>query len=463
MKPNVCWFRTDLRVHDNLALAAAAANGPVIGLYIATPQQWQSHDDAPIKLDFWRRQLLLLQDSLAEHDIPLVCCETPDYNAIPAVIEEIIDTWGAGGIYFNREYPLNESRRDAAVTFVCDELGVPVHAFDDSVLMKPGSILNNSGEPFRVFTPFSRKARQIIGPMDQSASALPAKAGAGQPAKLKTQRPLSSLSWPKAHDHWASLWPAGEKEARKRLEDFCQHRITAYKDQRDLPAVDGTSKLSAWLNAGIISIRECWRTASAWNDGNGVETWKNELLWREFYKHIMVHYPHVSMARPFRDDYGHVPWRDDEEQFRAWCEGCTGIPLVDAAMRQLRETGWMHNRLRMVTAMFLSKNLLIDWRMGEQWFMQHLVDGDFSANNGGWQWSASTGTDAVPYFRVFNATTQSRRFDANGDFIRQFVPELASLDNKAIHEPGAARPANYPAPLVDLKATRARALEAFKR
>jgi deoxyribodipyrimidine photo-lyase len=198
------------------------------------------------------------------------------------------------------------------------------------------------------------------------------------------------------------------------------------------------------------------------HSGEGPETWKNELLWREFYRHIVHHAPHVSMKKAFRQELDNIPWRHNQNEFKQWCEGNTGIPIIDAAMRQLLETGWMHNRLRMITAMFLSKHLLIDWRWGEKWFMTHLIDGDFSANNGGWQWSASTGTDAAPYFRIFNPVTQSRRFDESGNFIRRFVKELSSLESKSVHDPGLLKPESYPVPLVDLKFGRERALAAFK-
>lgn len=463
MSLSLCWFRTDLRVHDNLALAAAAARGPVVALYIATPGQWRAHDDAPVKLDFWRRNLEALAAKLASLGVPLVTCEVADYNGVPDVIMEVIDKWDIGLLAFNAEYPLNESRRDAAVTAACESRGVDVQAFHDSVLIKPGGILNTSGGPFRVFTPFSRQARQIIGSMDLTPAGLPESlASPRQLAPLSFQKAPADLDWPQAASTWADIWPAGEGEARGRLEAFCRERIGQYRDARDFPAVDGTSVLSPWLNAGVLSIRECWRLASAWQAGDGVDTWKSELLWREFYRHIMFHTPRISMHRPFREELDDMPWRDDDAGFAAWCAGRTGIPLVDAAMRQLKESGWMHNRLRMITAMFLSKHLLIDWRKGEQWFMRHLVDGDFAANNGGWQWSASTGTDAVPYFRVFNPVAQSRRFDPGGDFIRRFLPELADLDDKAIHDPGLLRPDTYPTPIVDLKFGRERAIAAFK-
>lgn len=460
---NLCWFRADLRLRDNPALAAALEAGPTVALYIATPGQWRAHDDAPVKLDFWRRNLDALERDLAGIGVPLVCCQVADYAAIPDLLDRIMEAWPVSGVYCNAEYPLNESRRDESVRVLCDDSGIGFHRYHDQVLLAPGSVLNGSGEPFKVFTPFARKCRGMIHAPTVAAAPTGKQAPPGSLPTVAGQCALEKIDWPPALAHWQSLWPAGEAAARKRLQAFCGERIAAYKSDRDYPAVDGTSTLSPWLAAGVLSIRDCWTQATATHHGEGPETWKNELLWRDFYKHILFHYPHVSRGRPFRDDYGHVPWRDDGEDFAAWCEGRTGIPIVDAAMRQLADTGWMHNRLRMVAAMFLAKHLLLDWRLGERWFMQHLVDGDFAANNGGWQWSASTGTDAVPYFRVFNPVTQSRRFDARGEFIRRYVPELGDLDDKAIHEPGLLAPAGYPAPMIDLKAGRERALRAFKR
>ncbi|MEX2367033.1 MAG: deoxyribodipyrimidine photo-lyase, partial [Pseudohongiellaceae bacterium] len=247
-----------------------------------------------------------------------------------------------------------------------------------------------------------------------------------------------------------------------RLDRFCLQGLDAYHKLRDQPALDATSRLSPYLAAGVLGIRECWRKSAACQDGEGLFTWQNELLWRDFYRHIMFHFPRVCQHQPWKQDTVRIPWRHDPKEFHRWCHGQTGFPIIDAAMRQLLELGWMHNRLRMIVAMFLSKHLLIDWRLGEKWFMQHLVDGDFAANNGGWQWSASTGTDAVPYFRIFNPVTQSQRFDPHGDFIRAFVPELATLDRRAIHQPGKLRPAAYPEPMIDLGFGRQRALSAFK-
>ncbi|MCY1406591.1 Deoxyribodipyrimidine photo-lyase [compost metagenome] len=270
----------------------------------------------------------------------------------------------------------------------------------------------------------------------------------------------------------SDLWPAGETEAHDRLQRFIDEAVDDYQLQRDFPAVAGTSQLSPYLAAGVISPRQCLLRALGHNHGefdsgnSGLVTWINELIWREFYKHILNGYPRVSRHRAFRQETEALPWRHAPDELKAWQEGRTGIPIIDAAMRQLLATGWMHNRLRMIVAMFLTKNLLIDWREGERFFMRHLIDGDLAANNGGWQWSASTGTDAVPYFRIFNPVSQSRRFDSQGWFIKRWLPELADTDEKNIHSPMPPAQlfatSNYPQPIVDLGSSRQRALNAFK-
>ncbi|MES2623712.1 MAG: FAD-binding domain-containing protein [Pseudomonadota bacterium] len=462
------WFRTDLRMHDNLALAAARAEGSVAAIYIATPGQWQMHDDAAIKQDFWRRNLQELEAALDALNIPLCYFEVADYKEVPALLENVLPHWKVSALHYNREYPLNERRRDIAVADLCNSLGVRIQIHDDQVLMPPDSVMNKSGQPFKVFTPFARHMRELLQPL----AGLQMK-GIKQQAPLSLKRlneqcELRELSWPSTDPVWEKLWPAGEKHARKRLKEFCEGPIVDYADARNIPSIDGTSRLSPALAAGVISIRECWQAAQGEGDvapgeNKNSEIWRNELLWRDFYKHIIWHYPHVNQHKPWRADVAHVPWQHDKNGFASWCDGQTGIPIVDAGMRQLKETGWMHNRLRMLTAMFLSKHLLIDWRWGERWFMQHLIDGDFAANNGGWQWSASTGTDAVPYFRIFNPVTQSRRFDPDGTYLRRYVPELADLDHATIHDPGILRPAAYPAPMIELSFGRERALRAFKK
>jgi deoxyribodipyrimidine photo-lyase len=265
-----------------------------------------------------------------------------------------------------------------------------------------------------------------------------------------------------------ALWPAGESVAQAQLSRFIDERLGDYQAQRDFPNAQGTSGLSVALSAGTLAPLSAWQAArQCLTDASlraGAECGIGELAWRDFYRQIMYHFPYLAQGRAFRPETEWLPWRHDEALFSAWCRGQTGYPLVDAAMRQLVQTGWMHNRLRMVTAMFLTKHLFIDWRKGERFFMQHLVDGDFAANNGGWQWSASTGTDAAPYFRVFNPVRQSQRFDPDGRFIKRFVPELSALDAKQVHEPWKQPllAPDYPAPIVPHAGVKQRVEAAFR-
>ncbi len=269
----------------------------------------------------------------------------------------------------------------------------------------------------------------------------------------------------------SQYWPVNDEAIHTRLQHFIADQVQYYKAERDIPSLDGTSQLSPYLNIGALSIRQCIQALFQDSNGyfqlnhEGQQTWLDELLWREFYQHTLYDFPKLSKHQPFKDSTQNIQWRDAPKDLEAWQQGQTGIPIVDAGMRQLLATGWMHNRVRMISAMFLTKNLLVDWRLGEAWFMQHLIDGDLAANNGGWQWCASTGMDAAPYFRIFNPINQSQRFDPNGEYIKTWLPELAHLDAKTIHEPYAKHPnlkLNYPKQIVDLKSSRARAIEAFK-
>ncbi len=466
MSIQLVWFRTDLRIDDNTALMQAVKAGPTIAIYIATPRQWQEHNDAPIKMDFWRRNLQCLAENLKELNIPLCFFQVPVYADIPQLMQEIISDWNADALHCNTEYPLNEVKRDKAVKALCQKLGVAFNGYEDQCLLPPDFVLTGDGQPFKVFTPFSKKCLLLLDPMGSSGSTAARQVKTMEADNLNfplldSQLNLPEISWPDPELWWQQQWPAGEQEARQRLNAFIETRIEDYKSARDMPALNGTSSLSPYLASGVMSVRSCWQSASVKGDGESAQAWRNELLWRDFYKYVMHHYPHVSMNRAWNSKYDSIPWRDDQEDFQRWCHGETGFPLIDAAMKQLQQCGWMHNRLRMVVAMFLSKNLLLDWRWGERWFMQHLIDGDFSANNGGWQWSASTGTDAAPYFRLFNPIRQSERFDAEGEFIRSYLPELSGESKHTIHDP-AKITANYIAPMIDLKYSRDRCLAAFK-
>jgi deoxyribodipyrimidine photo-lyase len=467
---HLIWLRTDLRLHDNTALAAACQRGPTVAVYLITAEQWLAHDDAPCKVDFWLRNLQTLSQALGELNIPLLIRHAATWDQAPHVLAQLCEQWSIESVHVNDEYGLHESRRDAALAQALEAQGVTFHRYLDQLLFQPGSVLTKTGTYFQVFSQFRKVCYNRLH------SALPRLVAA---PKAQAPLPIKSDPVPQQVSGFATpsealraLWPAGEAEARRRLEQFADAQISYYKDERDFPAKPGTSQLSAYLAAGVVSPRQCLHAALQSNQGEfesgdiGAITWINELLWREFYKHILVGYPRVSRHRAFRPETEAVAWRNAPEDLAAWQEARTGLPIIDAAMRQLLETGWMHNRLRMVVAMFLTKNLLIDWREGERFFMRHLIDGDLAANNGGWQWSSSTGTDSAPYFRIFSPLSQSEKFDAEGRFIKHWLPQLAALNKKQVHNPdtvgGLFGVAGYPRPIVDLKKSRDRALAAFR-
>jgi deoxyribodipyrimidine photo-lyase len=463
------WLRNDLRLHDNSALRMASEQGPVIAVYTVTPETWREHDDAPIKVDFWLRNLAWLSADLGELNIPLRLVHLKRWEECPGALVELANELDCSGIWLNDEYGIHEQRRDDAVAHAFDEAGKTCHRFVDQTLFRPGSLLTQAGTMFKVFSQFRRLAYRYLH--DHVPACLPPPAAQAALDVESDDVPLQVPGFEPVGDSQRSFWPAGESAAHRALQLFCDERAADYLEHRDLPAVEGTSRLSPYLCAGVLSPRQCLHAALTVNQGEfdggspGVVTWINELLWREFYKHILVCYPKVSRGRAFQADTESIAWRHSPEDLQAWKDGRTGIPIIDAGMRQLKATGWMHNRLRMLTAMFLSKNLLIDWREGERWFMQNLIDGDLAQNNGGWQWSASTGTDAAPYFRIFNPVTQSEKFDPQGHFIRRWVPELSRLPDKQIHQPaqsGLFHSGDYPAAIVDLKESRLRALDAFK-
>lgn len=466
MTATLMWFRSDLRVHDNRALAAAAARGPVVAVFLRALPHWRRHGHGANQLDFRARGVAALKASLAGLNIPLLHRDIDDFSEAPATLLEIVREHGANALHFNHEYPLDEQRRDASVLAAFREVGLEARGHHDSVAFAPGELLTGKGDYYGVFTPFAKRWHHQL-----TAERLAlADAPAPQAETGIASDPLPELPELEDAPIDGRQWPAGEGPAADRLERFLRFRGRYYAKQRDFPAVRGTSELSPYLALGMLSHRQCLQAVLAENGGSlaegdaGLAAWVNELVWREFYRHVAVGFPQVCRYRPFQAHTEALAWRDDDEGFTAWCEGRTGYPIVDAAMRQLVATGWMHNRLRMITAMFLSKHLLIDWRRGEAFFMRHLVDGEFCANNGGWQWAASTGTDAAPYFRIFNPTTQSQRFDPEGTFLAEWLPALAELPAKARHAPprDLLGGVDYPPPIVDHRAARARALEAFK-
>lgn len=458
------WFRNDLRTADNPALTAACkAKGDVHACFILTPEQWQEHDWSPARVHFVIAHANALAEELAQLGIPMSFITASRFNDSIESLTQLCRDNGISRVHFNEEYGVNERRRDKQLKQKLDSEDVEVCKYRDQTVAPVGEILTQQEEPYSVFTPFSRSWKKWVDVTQPAV--LPIPEAQGQPVKAARVDEI-----PKAfRDAPPALVETGEDAAHKQLENFLSEHAGAYKEDRDFPSVDGTSQLSPYLANGVLSGRQCLIAArqAQGMGGNqeGLTTWISEIAWRDFYINILYHYPRVSMHRAFKTETEALTWNEPGEQFEAWKEGRTGIPIVDAAMRQLNETGWMHNRLRMVTAMFLTKNLFIDWRLGEAYFMSKLVDGFLASNNGGWQWSASTGTDSAPYFRVFNPVTQSERFDPKGYFIRQWVPELAKLDNKRIHDPGSKGgiiPKGYPRPIVDLKESRKEAIAKFQ-
>ncbi|MFD1215104.1 deoxyribodipyrimidine photo-lyase [Microbulbifer celer] len=478
-KRGLVWLRNDLRVHDNTALYRADRGCEALAaVYIACPETWASHGDGDNVVAMRLRSLQVMQDALAKKHISLYFLEVPTFDRVPELLKQLVEKLEVEALFANAEYPVNELERDQAVRAALRTLRVPVEYSTDRTLIPPGSLATNSGDGFKVFTPFKRAFIARHG--DESFAPLPAPSA--RPQAHRDQWPewiaLASennlvRSIPKTVGDYGVApggrgrvlqWHAGEPAGRKLLQDF-EARLPDYEACRDFPAINGTSRLSPYLNCGAVSVRQCVQLALEENGGRwvgrgeGASSWLNELIWREFYQHLVVNYPKVCRNKPFKPETERVPWSRSEKDFKAWCDGETGVPIVDAAMAQLNQTGWMHNRLRMVVASFLTKNLLIDWRRGERYFMQQLVDADFAANNGGWQWAASTGTDAAPYFRVFNPYSQSKRFDAEGKFIRRFLPQLRGLSAKDIHCPPPLE--SYPLPICNVTESRKRAIEAF--
>ncbi|MCB9438568.1 MAG: deoxyribodipyrimidine photo-lyase [Anaerolineales bacterium] len=463
--PVFMWFRRDLRLQDNLALEAALRSGqPVIPLFIFDPAILGSQWTGVPRLAFMLKGLQALNESLAPYRTHLWVEDGDPREVLPRLVQQ----WGATALYYNRDYSPFARRRDAEIETLLD---ISVHGFDDAVLHTPGTVVKADGKPYTVFTPFKKqlltldKRPLVEGYLDK-----------GHFAKTKSA-PLPALHDLGFAEPNTPLPPVGEAAAHARLQAFTDNAIFDYGEGRNRlvaqPWTDtrvGSSYLSPYLRFGMLSPRqvywqahEVYPLAQHQAARESVETFVSELIWREFYMHILYHFPHV-MGGSFRSEYDRLVWDNNPAHFAAWQVGQTGYPVIDAAMRQLQAIGWMPNRARMIVASFLTKDLLIDWRWGETHFMQWLIDGDPAANNGGWQWSAGTGTDAQPYFRIFNPVSQSQKFDPDGEYIRHWVPELRGVPDRYIHSPWQMTPppADYPPPIVDHAAARARTLAAYQ-
>lgn len=456
------WFRADLRLYDNPALHHAVQSGSVVAIYAFCEKQWDKHKLSNIKRELIIAQLKQINTDLAALNIPLVILKGGDFKALPAKLLDFCTKYSIESIFFNDEYEMNERALTLGVEKRSAIKNVAIHKYHDQCLIEPGLILNKQGLPYRVFTAFKKEYISQFKAELRPIYGLPKAHKEQKSLALKSD--ISVLNPLSYNDFNHSILRVGETKAHEQLNDFCQSNLSQYNQHRDFPAIEGTSYLSAYLAVGILSVRQCYQAAQSERDSEGRQTWISELIWRDFYRHLILLFPKLSKHKAFQSHTDNLPWKHDERLFKAWCDGNTGYPIVDAAMRQLNETGWMHNRLRMIVAMFLTKHLFIDWRKGEEYFMQHLIDADFASNNGGWQWSASTGVDAAPYFRIFSPTRQSERFDEKGDFIRQYVPKLASLDKKSIHSPSSeqAQRLGYALPIVDHKLAVAETKAYFK-
>ncbi|KAK3938441.1 putative deoxyribodipyrimidine photo-lyase [Diplogelasinospora grovesii] len=473
----VHWFKMDLRIRDNTALHLASDKARQTGVPLIAL--------APIRVDFMLRTLKVLKEDLAKLDIPLWVETVEERKRVPARIVELMTEWGANHLFANMEYEIDELRREAKLVRMCAEKGISMDVLHDACVVPPGQLTTGTGKQYAVYSPWFRawvrhvhtnpELLELFDPPERNPES-----ARMQYAKLfSCEIPLAPESKRLSQEDakkFDTLWPAGEHEAMKRLARFCDEDIGGYGKHRNIPSMPGTSNLSVHFASGTLSAKTAVRTARERNNtkkldaGNeGIQTWISEVAWRDFYKHVLVHWPYVCMNKPFKPEYSNIEWSYDKEHFDAWTRGRTGYPMVDAAMRQLQGLGWMHNRCRMVVASFISKDLLLDWRMGERFFMENLIDGDFASNNGGWGFAASVGVDPQPYFRIFNPLLQSEKFDPDGEYIRKWVPELRGVKGKAIHDPygrGAgvqAQKAGYPRPIVDHKGARERALAAYKK
>ncbi|KAG8772396.1 hypothetical protein FRC15_002759 [Serendipita sp. 397] len=511
----VYWMRMeDMRIDDNRAASAACAfarkhNVPLIILFVFSPQDYAAHDRGARRIDFTLRNLDFLKEKLDKLDIPLYAISHSPRRTLPNKVAELAESWDSKAIFANLEYALDEVRRDIKLIEIAKTKGIFCDFYEDKTVVPPFKLSTQQGKQYAVFSPWLRAWKPYVDSHPECLAEVPAvKANPSSVRVDKKFAPLFDTTIPnhipgyelEDADRMEALWPAGTDVAREILVRFLttkyrvgqldapplnrgaqsvkakETRLGRYADDRDKADRDSSSKLSPYLAAGVISVRELVRETMKFQGvkkvnverDNGGGVWVSEIGWRDFYTHVLAAFPHVSMGRPFQEKYADVKWETDLAMFEAWKNGMTGYPIVDAAMRQVKAHGWMHNRTRMIVAMFLTKDLMIDWRLGEQWFMQQLIDADLANNNGGWQWSASTGVDPQPYFRIFNPVLQSEKADPTGDFIRHFVPELKYLRGKAVHEPykhldGAAfKKLGYPKPIVDHNEARQRAIRRYQ-
>ncbi|MGB0721514.1 MAG: cryptochrome/photolyase family protein [Gammaproteobacteria bacterium] len=473
MNTAIVWFRRDLRIEANPALLEACAHERLVPVYIHDPES--EGTGAPGEASRWwlHHALRDLDAQLRARGSQLLVFEADS----GVTLETLADATNADAVYWNRSYEPDLIKRDGAIKKRLRQRGLDARSFNAGLLYEPWGVQNKQGLPFRVFTPFWKHCLTLPRiaapePLPDKLPPLHGQIGAGT---LDGHRPdidalelLPRIPWDRGfYDHWSPT----RGGVLDRLQDFLDGPVGKYPNTRDTPAIDGVSRLSPWLHFGQIGPAEIAQHLDR-VPGKGADAWYRQLVWREFAHHLLFHFPD-TVREPMNPAFAAMPWRHDTDTLEAWQQGRTGIPLVDAGMRELWHTGWMHNRVRMVVASLLTKNQLLHWHHGADWFMDTLVDADLANNTMGWQWVAGSGADAAPYFRIFNPVSQGERFDPDGAYVRHWVPELAKLPNSHIHKPweaddGALRDVglrlgrDYPRPIVDLKKSRQRALDAYE-
>lgn len=458
--PSIVWFRRDLRLADNPALLEAAEQGgPVIPVYIWAPGEEAPWEPGGASRWWLHNSLRELSRRLHAKGSRLILRHGPSEQALRALIEET----GARAVFWNRLYDPAIVERDTQIKKALREAGIETHSRNAALLFEPWTIATGSGDPYKVFTPFWRRCLQEADPAEPypEPSTLPGPKAWPDSVPIEELELLPRIDWA---DGLRDAWTPGEEGGLQNLESFSGNGARAYSDKRNTPGERGTSRLSPHLHWGEIGPRQVWYGAGDRRSAS-VRKFLAEIGWREFAHHLLFHFPHTA-GEPLRAEFKEFPWRESDEDLRAWQRGQTGYPIVDAGMRELWTTGWMHNRVRMIVSSFLVKHLLISWQEGARWFWDTLVDADLASNTLGWQWAGGCGADAAPYFRIFNPILQGEKFDPDGVYTRQWVPEVANLPNKYLFKPWEAKASpeqnsGYPCPIVDHRLGRDRALRAF--
>lgn len=452
---SLCWIRRDLRLHDHAALSRALNAGETTIVFVFDPHILNKlHNKEDRRVTFIMQSLQEMEKELQKKGSSLVIRYGDPAEEIPKLAEEL----KVSAVYTNRDYEPYAKQRDTKVAHLLKKVGIEFHHFKDTVFFEKEEVKSNQGAIYKVYTPYKNKWLENFEKSDREAPDY--HCDLKHLRKFQNTRSVLEHNWYKeiGFIETPPLLHGGTKAARARLKKFEEH-INDYSEARNFPAKPGTSLLSVYLRFGNVSVRDLVRTAAT-HKSAGAQTWLSEIIWRDFYQMILDQYPYVIKGA-FKPEYNKIDFPGGNKEFKAWCEGQTGFPIVDAAMRCFKATGMMHNRLRMIVASFLCKTLLVDWKKGEEYFAENLLDFDLAANNGGWQWTAGSGTDAQPYFRIFNPYSQSEKFDPEGEFIKEWVPELAHLSKREIHKPEPMLAPEYPRPIVSYELNRARCLEMY--